>query len=527
MTTVTAPEAAPRAAAGTRAPGRVAALLADPRRALCAAVVVLTAAVGLDALSDPDVWWHLRFGQWVLDHGRIPTTELFSYTAAGQPLVPHEWLSGVIFAVLNSAGGLLLLVIVMGAVTWSGFIATALRGQMRGAGPLAIAVGLALGAKAAQPVLGTRPQMFTFALLCWTLWVADSYLRRGGRRVWILPPVFLVWANLHAGFIAGMGVLAVVVAAEAAKRHFRAGDLVPVARLRTLALVTGVSAAVACVNPDGPGLYRYALTTAPVERAKGIIEWQSPNFHDPGMWALLALLISFVVLRALRARLDWRDAALAAVGAALALYSVRNFSLCVALVTPAWIAMASQVGPRFAARFGVRASRVRVTAARVVAGAAVVGAGVVVVASTTARVAADASRAGVAAAYPACAVDVLARAPGVQRVFTAYAAGGFVIDRLWPRASVYEYGESEALGVTTFANYYRIASGSSASPTALQLLDRSNTTAVMYPSGALTNTLDQSPGWTRLVNDHGTLLYVRGDASWAAGATCAADSVTR
>src|SRR5438128_3770927 len=69
MTTLTAPDVAV-AAEGTSA-SRVrspAELLADPWRALCAAVVLLVAVVGLDALGDPDVWWHLRLGRWILDH---------------------------------------------------------------------------------------------------------------------------------------------------------------------------------------------------------------------------------------------------------------------------------------------------------------------------------------------------------------------------------------------------------------------------------------------------------------------------
>src|SRR5207302_323973 len=171
---------------------------------------------------------------------------------------------------------------------------------------------------------------------------------------------------------------------------------------------------------------------------------------------------------------------------------------------------------------GVRAVRVRVRRATVATSAAIVCAGAVAVGYTTTRVAADASPSGVAAAYPACAVDVLSRAPGAQRVFAAYATGGFVIDRLWPRATVYEYGESYALGATTFAGYYRIASGTRATPTALQLLEASHTSAVMYPASALTTELDHTPGWTRVVDDHGTLLYVRGKASWASGSACAA-----
>lgn len=517
MTTVTAPPATPCTVATARAPGRVAAFLADPRRAVCAAVLAMTAVVGMDTLSDPDMWWHLRVGQWALTNFNIPKAELFSYTVAGQPRTPHEWFASVIFSVLNNAGGLLLLTLVVSAVTWSGFVATALRGRLRGAGPLAIALGLALGAKAAEPVLGTRPQVFTLALLCWALWIAETYFRRGGRRVWLLPPMFLVWANVHAGFVAGIGVMALIVVIEAAKRRFRFGELVDVERIRTLAIVTAVCALVACINPEGPQMYVFALVTGPMESAKGIIEWQSPNFHDPGMWALLALLVTFVAMPALGARLDPRDAALGAIGLGLGLLAVRNISICVALMTPAWIAMASDIA-------ALRKGRPRltiVTRRRVVTGAAIVGVGLLTVGYGATRVAADASPSGVAAAYPTCAVGVLARAPSPQRVFAEYGAAGYVVDTLWPHASVYLYGDSSVFNKMWFANYYRVASGTRVGPTALQLLDASNTTAVLYPAGDLTNDLDHTPGWTRVADDHGMLLYVRGDASWAAGATCA------
>ena len=135
-----------------------------------------------------------------------------------------------------------------------------------------------------------------------------------------------------------------------------------------------------------------------------------------------------------------------------------------------------------------------------------------------------ASSTGVAAAYPSCATTVLLRAPESQRVFTSYGTGGFVIDRLWPHASVYEYGESISLGTTVFADYLRIAAGAQTSPTAMQLLDASRTTAVLFPRSDLTAELDAAPGWSRVLGDHGMLLYVRGDASWAAGAACSSSA---
>jgi hypothetical protein len=518
------PASAPEASTPRR---RLLAWLSDPRRALLAAVLILTGGVGLDALSDPDVWWHIRLGDWIIAHHQIPAGELFAYTALGNPLVVHEWLSETIFAALAAIGGLFLVSVLMGLVAWSALAATVLRGRLRGAGPVVLAVGVALGARAAEPVLGTRPQVFTFALVCWTLWIAESYLRSGGRRHWLLPPLFLLWANLHAGFIAGIGFLVIVVVMEAVKRRWAIGTVAPRRRITGLAAAVGASVLAACVNPYGPGLFVFAATTGATERQKGIIEWQSPNFADPAMWVLLALLLTFAALTvtvlvrpSLRRHFDLRDFALAAVGGALALTSVRNTAICVAVMIPPWMAMAVALTQSIAARRTREHQVTRSRHAAPVMGVALIAVGVFGVGVVGARVAQNASPPGIAAAYPGCATALLARSPTTQRVFTAYGTGGYVIYRLWPHASVYEYGESISLGTGVFDDYARIAAGATTTPTALQLLASSNTTAVLYPRGALTVEL-RSIGWTQTVDDHGMLLLLRGDPSWARGATCA------
>jgi hypothetical protein len=525
MATLIGPGPPVSAPGAPTAHGRLLDWMSDPRRALLAAVLVLTGGVGLDALSDPDVWWHIRLGDWIIAHHQIPAGELFAYTAFGNPLVVHEWLSETIFAAMAAVGGLFLVTMLMGVVAWSAMGATVLRGRLRGAGPIVLAVGVALGARAAEPVLGTRPQVFTFALVCWTLWIAESYLRSGGRRRWLLPPLFLLWANLHAGFIAGIGFLVIVVVVEAIKRRWAIGTVAPRERIAGLAAAVGASVLAACVNPYGPGLFVFAATTGATERQKGIIEWQSPNFADPSMWVLLALLLTFAALTvtvlarpALRRHFDLRDFALAAVGTALALTSVRNTALCVAVMVPPWMAMAAGV----VGSIGARRPRsvARTGRAAPVMGIALVAVGIFGVGVVGTRVAQNASPQGVAAAYPSCATALLARSPTVQRVFTAYGTGGYVIDRLWSHASVYEYGESISLGTGVFADYERIAAGAVTAPTALQLLDSSNTTAVLYSPGPLTDELSATPGWTRAVDDHGMLLFLRGDASWAHGVTC-------
>jgi hypothetical protein len=502
--------------------------LSEPRRALLGAVLILVAAVGLDAVSDPDVWWHIRLGDWIIAHHQIPAAELFAYTAFGNPLVAHEWLSETIFAALSAVGGLILVTLVMGAVAWSGMLATLLRGRLRGAGPVVLAISLVLGARVAEPVLGTRPQVFTFALVCWTLWIAESYLRSGGRRRWLLPPLFLLWANLHAGFIAGIGFLAIVLIAEVIKRRWSLGSIAPRQRIVGLAVATGVSVLAACVNPYGPSLFVFAATTGTTERAKGIIEWQSPNFADPAEWVLLALLLTFAALmvatlvrRSRRSRFELRDFALAGAGAVLALTSVRNTALCVAVVVPPWMAMAADLARSIEARRAPARTVARAARNSPVVGVALIVAAVVAVGVVGARVYGTATAQGVAAVYPSCATAVLEKSPTVQRVFTAYGTGGYVIDQLWPRASVYEYGESISLGTGVFDDYERIAGDATTSPSALQLLNSSDTTAVLYMRGPLTSELDHTPGWTLVADDHGMLLYVRGDSSWATTSACA------
>jgi hypothetical protein len=520
----------PAGAPATSPPqGRVLGWLSNPRRALLAAVLILTAGVGLDALSDPDVWWHIRLGDWIIAHHQIPAGELFAYTAFGNPLVVHEWLSETIFAAMAAIGGLFLVAVLMGLVAWSAMGATVLRGRLRGAGPVVLAIGVALGARAAEPVLGTRPQVFTFALVCWTLWIAESYLRSGGGRRWLLPPLFLLWANLHAGFIAGIGFLVIVVVMEAIKRRWAIGTVAPRERITGLAVAVGASVVAACVNPYGPRLFIFAATTGATERQKGIIEWQSPNFADPSMWVLLALLLTFAALtvtvlsrRALRRHFDVRDLALAAVGGALALTSVRNTAICVAVLIPPWMAMAAGVVESIGAGRERPQPVARSGRAAPIMGIALVAVGVFAVAVVGTRVAESASPQGIAAAYPSCATALLARSPTPQRVFTAYGTGGYVIYRLWPHASVYEYGESISLGTRVFDDYDRIASGAVTAPTALQLLDSSSTTAVLYSPGPLTDELSGSPEWTEIIDthDHGMLLFLRGDASWAYGGSC-------
>ena len=150
-------------------------------------------------------------------------------------------------------------------------------------------------------------------------------------------------------------------------------------------------------------------------------------------------------------------------------------------------------------------------------GIALIAVGVLGVGVVGARVAQSATPQGIAAAYPACATALLARSPTTQRVFTAYGTGGYVIDRLWPRASVYEYGESISLGTAVFD---RLRAHRRRCHHQLRRRCSSSTRATpprcCTAQGPLTDELGSLAGVDAIVaDDHGMLLFLRGDASWA------------
>jgi hypothetical protein len=492
--------ARPAGALSALPPGRLTRILGDPRRVLLVSATLAAFAACVDVLDDPDLWWHLRLGRWILDNRVVPHQELFSFTAAGHPMVAHEWGSEVLFSLVSRVGGLLAVALLMAAVGWSALVALALRSRARGAGPVVTAVAVLVGARAAEPVLGTRPQVITVALVCWTLLLAERHLARGGRAVWLLAPLGLVWANLHGAFVIGVGALALAAALEAMRRRLGRPGAAPWRRIAQLAGATAAMGALGCLNPNGPGLYRYVIQTSSSERLKPIAEWHAPDFHDPANIGLLVLLASFALLLALGGRPSLRDLGMAAVGLGAALLAVRNTSLAVALALPGWAVMLQQVVDRVAARRAARRAVRRTHPARapaLLAGGIVVAMALLVDGVVAARAAGDASDRGVARVYPACAASALASAPGV-RVFAPYFHSGYLVERLWPGGRVYLYGESVSLGTRSFDDYERILGGG---PQALRLLAGSGSNAVLTGAGALQDTLDGSSRWQKVLDD--------------------------
>src|SRR5262249_36465507 len=154
--------------------------------------------------GDGDIGRHLTVGAYILDAHRIPTSDLFSFSMADQPLTPHEWLADVAFAasyrVLGLSGVVWLSALLLAATV------TFVYGQarVRSGGIVLLPAILAVWAATASHVHWlARPHLWTMMFV--VLWSGHlDRLRRGEARSWWWLPVLMVfWANLHGAFIVG------------------------------------------------------------------------------------------------------------------------------------------------------------------------------------------------------------------------------------------------------------------------------------------------------------------------------------
>jgi hypothetical protein len=235
---------------------------------------------GFSLLQDPDVFWHVRTGQWILDHAQFPTVDVFSYTALGKPWIPTEWLSEVLLALAYDAGGWRALVILAAAsgAAVVAIICFYLLRHLR----FSVAVGWsALTAVAITPHFLARPHIFSYVLLAiWLIKLLDAYDEgEDGNlpRLRVLVPLMVLWANLHGSFTFGL-ILLCIFAGILFLRRLRRRD-------RTacwhIVLTVGVVSLSALATPYGASA---ALMTLEVLDLKftipRIVELRSPDFQE-------------------------------------------------------------------------------------------------------------------------------------------------------------------------------------------------------------------------------------------------------
>ncbi|HEY4868953.1 MAG TPA: hypothetical protein VII79_02990 [Candidatus Dormibacteraeota bacterium] len=485
--------------------------LVSPGGLFVSAIVILALFPVTSIIRDPDFWWHLRAGQLIVDHGALLGTDPFTYTVSSHAWTMHEWLSEVFFAVVQRAGGLGPIVLILSVVTWIGIVCILLRAALRAPNRFVLGLGVLLGVIAGYPIWGPRVQMVTFCFSALTLLLVERHLVRGGRAIWLLVPLFLVWSNLHSGFIIGLGFIAVVIVAELAGRRLGMPDNASSSRVRALIPVLVACAVVSMINPNGPGILLYAFQTQTSAAQQALIlEWHSPDFHDWNVLPFGIMLVSLVALITVNRRLRARDAALVLVTAALALQSVRHIALFVAAATPVWINQADLLLRRRRGRAVQRRPgampplrlRVLTFAALAVTLFAAFVAGRLVPAMR-----AQPGSLAYAQEFPVCATRWLATAPRPLNIFNQYGEGGFLSYQLSSRGDkVFVFGDAALMGD---ALLYRYAAVEAVQPSWESIIRSAGTDIVLFDTGTpLANVMAHSTRWVNVYHDPLSVAFV-------------------
>jgi hypothetical protein len=463
-------------------------------------------------VSDPDVWMHLRVGDWIVSHGRLPDHDLFTYTVSGHRWTDAEYLSQVAMSLIHARAGLAGISVVFGLLMWGGVVlAVAAARPLRQ--PYAIvAAGLALAILAGLPVWEPRPQVVTFFLLSLELlWIRRS-IEGTSRAILALPAVMALWSNLHGGWPAGLLFLGVAIAAEAIR--WLADPACPShgKQVRRLGAVAVLSALAVGVNPNGLATYAYPFQTIASAAQQGLIaEWQSPDFHL-ALFRGFEVMLVLVVAGMAAGRPGLLDVLLVLAGTALALESIRNIALFVAPATPVLILTWSDVWRRAAVprlappRAGVAPRWLPAVTAGLLAlttmlAAARIASNLALQPEITRRT------------VPVGAADWLSAHPDAgTRMFNEYAFGAYLAYRFYPDPNrrVFVFSEGVVMGDAQLERYEEVAA---VGPRWRQILDEAGVDYVVVSRGSpLAVLLSGQAGWRVAYADQLSVIYLRADA---------------
>jgi len=286
-------------------------------------------------LADGDVGWHIRSGEYILNHHAVPHQDLYSFSKPGAPWYAWEWLSDVTDATLYRMAGLKGVVLAAGVLIALFSITLVRRITRLGVNLFAAMFVALLGVGSASMHFLARPHVFTLVLLSFSMWMieTDRDASAPRRRIFWLIPVVMVWTNLHGGFLAIVAVLGLTSIGSAIEEWLGDKDWSKPLRYGTLAAACG---AVSLVNPYGWGLHRHIVEYLRSDWIRNVIqEFQSPSFRSEIMLQFEGLLFAgLIAAGSLLRRRRIAEGLWILLFAYLALSSVRHVPVFVAVTIP-------------------------------------------------------------------------------------------------------------------------------------------------------------------------------------------------
>jgi len=350
--------------------------------------------------------------------------------------------------------------------------------------------------------------MFTFTLASVFLWLMEAGETKPKLLFWV-PPLFLLWLNLHAGFALGPALLVAYALGLTTENALGNSSWLQVRPLllRVL-LLLGACLALIPLNPSGAQLYGYPFDTLRSAGMRSFIsEWFSPDFHQLLYRPLLVVWILLLIALATRSRPKGRVMVPLLFTAFAALDAARHIPIFVLVAIPVIAALPFTSGPSRGENRDSENPHLAFPSRRLFNAAIIILVAVFALVKLGVVIRSQGAREG--EIYPQAAVASLRSAGHLKRLFAYYDWGGYAIWKLYPDYQVFVDGRADLYGddlLSQFKTAIQLHSGWR------EVLDRWRVEAVLVPPGcALAQALLIDPQWRTAFSDSKALILRRSE----------------
>ncbi|MGB3400405.1 MAG: hypothetical protein WBA34_09610 [Candidatus Deferrimicrobiaceae bacterium] len=325
-----------------------------PQWLFLAVFLTLSFHSGSPLLYDADTGYHIRAGEYILSTFTVPDHDIFSFLSPPPKWTAHEWLSEVIMGLLHRAFGLtgvVLFFILLISLTYPLLfrMMRSCRGNI-----LADVVILFLVIISSTLHWLARPHIFSLILTVVWYRLLEDFRKERKNRLYLLPPLMLLWVNLHGGFMGGFLFLSVYSLGSLIAFRYSAREGREQAKRNALFLGGTFFACllVSLVNPYGHQILFFPFRLVSQKYLMDHVnEFLSPNFHQVMPFKYL-LLLTIAILAVSVKKLDFVEISLLLIFLDMSLYSARYIPLFCIVTAPvlarqAGAALARKEGPRF------------------------------------------------------------------------------------------------------------------------------------------------------------------------------------
>lgn len=256
--------------------------------------ILLTVFSTFKIFQDDDIFWHLATGRYIVENATIPSTDVFTYTPGDVQWIPFEWGWDVITYGIYNAGGYVSLSIFRTILLIGTFIFLVLSLRKLGVNHTLIYISLLLVSIAILPRMSIRPHLFSYLGYAFLVYIFTIVKLDEGKikLLYIIPVVFLFWANMHMSVMLSFVVLVLFIAFYYFREKKRKTPGVKNIRIMLLVLLATFLAMM--INPHHINTFIYAYEHSTMDMLQNINEWRSPFSSDRGIYNVIYFL--FLIL---------------------------------------------------------------------------------------------------------------------------------------------------------------------------------------------------------------------------------------